>query len=47
MLRTMRATDGGPSARVRLMALLLALGMLLTAAPALIHVMRWTFHQLV
>jgi hypothetical protein len=43
MLRTMRDTDGGPSLRVRLVALLLALGMLLAAAPALVHVIRWSF----
>lgn len=43
----MRDTDGGPSLRVRMVALLLALGMLLAAAPALIHVVRWSFNQLV
>lgn len=47
MLRTMRGTDGGPSMRVRMVALLVALGMLLTAAPALIHVVRWTYNYFV
>jgi len=46
MLRTMRTTDGGPSMRVRMVALLVALGMLLTAAPVLIHVVRWTYNYL-
>lgn len=46
MLRTMRATDGGPSTRIRLVALLVALVMLLAAAPTLIHIVRWTFDQL-
>jgi hypothetical protein len=37
----MRDPDGGPTVRVRLLALLLALGMLLLAAPALVPLLRW------
>jgi hypothetical protein len=43
----MRDTDGGPSLRVRMVALLLAMGMLLAAAPALVHVVRWSVNHLV
>jgi hypothetical protein len=41
MLRTMRAPGGGPALRTRLVALMLAVGMLFAAAPALIPVVRW------
>lgn len=41
MLRTLRDPGGGPAFRTRLVALLLALGMLLAAAPLLIPITRW------
>jgi hypothetical protein len=37
----MRGPDGSPTVRVRLLALLLAVGMLLLAAPALVPLLRW------
>ena len=41
MLRTLRADNGRPAFRTRVVALLLALGMLLAAAPLLIPLTRW------
>ena len=41
MLRILRAPGGGPAFRTRVVALLLALGMLLAAAPLLIPMTRW------
>lgn len=41
MLRTLRAPSGGPAFRTRVVAFLLALGMLLAAAPLLIPITRW------
>jgi hypothetical protein len=42
----MRAPNGGPSLRTRAVAALMALGMLLAAAPALITIARWLFSGL-
>jgi hypothetical protein len=47
MLRTMRAPGGGPALRTRLVALMVAVGLLLAAAPALIPVVRWIVGQLI
>lgn len=44
MLRTLRSPEGGPAIRTRVVALLLALGMLLAAAPMLIPITRWAVH---
>ncbi|MBA3742073.1 hypothetical protein [Sporichthya sp.] len=41
MLRTLRASNGRPAFRTRVVALLLALGMLVGAAPLLIPLTRW------
>jgi hypothetical protein len=41
MLRILRAPGGGPAFRTRVVALLLALGMLLAAAPLLVPITRW------
>jgi len=41
MLRTLRAESGGPAFRTRIVAGLLALGLLLSAAPLLIPITRW------
>lgn len=41
MLRLLRAPSGGPAVRTRVVAFLLALGMLLGAAPLLIPITRW------
>ncbi|MGQ0629788.1 MAG: hypothetical protein ACT4P1_02005 [Sporichthyaceae bacterium] len=46
MLRTLRAPSGGPAFRTRLVALLLALGLLLSAAPLLIPITRWVIDAL-
>lgn len=44
MLRALRAPDGGPALRVRLVAALLAFGLLLLAAPlVLVPLLRWVF----
>jgi hypothetical protein len=43
----MRASTGGPSLRTRAIALLVALGMLLAAAPLLIPITRWLFSGMV
>jgi hypothetical protein len=43
----MRAPDGGPALRTRAVALLVALGMLLAAAPMLIPITRWLFSGVV
>jgi hypothetical protein len=47
MLRTMRAPNGGLALRTRLLALMLAVGMLLAAAPALIPIIRWIVRQFI
>jgi hypothetical protein len=47
MLRTMRAPGGGPALRTRLVAFMVAVGLLLAAAPALIPVVRWIVGQLI
>ena len=39
----MRDSTGGPSARVRLVALATALGLLLVSAPLLIALVRWVW----
>jgi hypothetical protein len=41
MLATLRNAEGGPSLRVRLLAVLVILGMLLLSAPVVIPVVRW------
>ncbi len=41
MLRLLRSPGGGPAFRTRVVALLLALGMLLAAAPLLVPITRW------
>jgi hypothetical protein len=41
MLRILRAPGGGPAFRTRVVALLLALGMLLAAAPLLVPITHW------
>jgi hypothetical protein len=46
MLRTLRAPDGGPALRTRAVALTVIVVMLLSAAPALIPVVRWLVHQM-
>lgn len=46
MLRTMRAPNGGLALRTRMVALMVAVGMLLAAAPALIPIIRWVVAQL-
>jgi hypothetical protein len=47
MLRTMRAPGGGPALRTRMVALMVAVGMLLAAAPALIPIIRWIIRQFI
>jgi hypothetical protein len=47
MLRTMRAPNGGPALRTRMVALMVAVGMLLAAAPALIPIIRWIVDQFI
>lgn len=47
MLRTLRSPGGGPAFRTRVVALLLALGMLLAAAPLLIPATRWAVGSVV
>lgn len=37
----MRDSTGGPNVRVRLLALVLALGMLVLAAPGVLTLLRW------
>lgn len=46
MLRTLRNPDGGPALRVRLVAGLLVLGLILLAAPLLVPVLRWLAGQI-
>lgn len=45
MLRTLRTPDGGPALRVRLVAALLVVGLMLLAAPLLVPVLRWLVGQ--
>jgi hypothetical protein len=46
MLRTMRAPDGGPALRTRLLAIMVIVGMLLlSGAEMLIPVFRWAVNQ--
>lgn len=42
MLPALRDHRGKPAAPLRLLAALIAVGMLLLAAPALVPVVRWT-----
>jgi hypothetical protein len=41
VLRSLRNSHGGQALRVRVLAALLALGLLALAAPAVIPVLRW------
>ncbi|HMG31504.1 MAG TPA: hypothetical protein VK585_15435 [Jiangellaceae bacterium] len=41
MLRKMRDSTGGPTVRVRLVALLAAVGLLVVTAPAVVPLVRW------
>jgi len=41
MLRSLRNSSGGPALRVRVLAALLALGLLALAAPAVVPLLRW------
>jgi hypothetical protein len=41
MLRRMRDETGGPSVRIRLVALLAAVGLLVVSAPAVLPLVRW------
>ncbi|MDP9392872.1 MAG: hypothetical protein M3Q27_00785 [Actinomycetota bacterium] len=48
MLRSLRSPDGRPALRVRLVALLVVLGMVLLAAPVvLVPLVRWLFGVIV
>lgn len=46
MLPALRDSGGKPAAPVRLLALLVALGMLALAAPAVVAVVRWVLSAL-
>jgi hypothetical protein len=41
MLRRMRDDTGGPNVRIRLVALLAAVGLLVMSAPAVLPLVRW------
>jgi hypothetical protein len=41
MLRSMRDESGGPNVKIRLVALLAAVGLLVVTAPAVIALVRW------
>lgn len=41
VLRQMRDSNGRPTARVRLIALLAAVGLLALSAPAIVPLVRW------
>jgi hypothetical protein len=41
MLRRMRDETGGPNVRIRLVALLAAVGLLVVSAPAVLPLVRW------
>ncbi|HEX6577513.1 MAG TPA: hypothetical protein VF082_04025 [Jiangellaceae bacterium] len=41
MLRKMRDASGGPNVRVRLVALLAAVGLLVVTAPVVVPLVRW------
>lgn len=41
MLRHLRDPDGRPTARVRLVALLAAVGLVALSAPAIVYVVGW------
>ncbi len=41
MLRRMRDHTGGPNMKVRLVALLAAVGLLVVSAPAVLPLVRW------
>jgi len=41
VLGALRSHDGGPALRVRILAALVALGLLLGSAPVLVPVLRW------
>ena len=47
MLRTMRAPDGGPALRTRMVALMVAVGMLFLGGPALIPITRWLLGMII
>jgi len=47
VLRSLRNEQGGPALRLRLLAALVVLGLLLLSAPVLIPVLRWLVDQLV
>jgi hypothetical protein len=46
MLRGMRDDTGGPNLKVRLVALLAAVGLLIVTAPAVIPLVRWILDQI-
>ncbi|HJU97083.1 MAG TPA: hypothetical protein VJ644_03820 [Jiangellaceae bacterium] len=41
MLRKMRDASGGPNVRIRLVALLAAVGLLVVTAPVVVPLVRW------
>lgn len=41
MLRRLRSPEGGPALRVRVIAVVLVIGLLLAAAPLLIPFLQW------
>jgi len=47
MLSKMRAPDGSPALGLRVLAALVALGLLLVTAPLLVPVLAWLFNALV
>jgi hypothetical protein len=47
VLRSLRNSRGGPAIRVRVVAALVALGMIALAAPAVVPVLRWLLNILV
>lgn len=47
MLRAMRDATGGPRVRIRLLALVVAVLMLLLAAPALVPFLGWLYDLVV
>jgi len=47
VLRSLRNEQGGPTLRVRVLAALVVLGLLLLSAPVLIPVLRWLVDQLI
>lgn len=47
MLRSLRNEQGGPALRVRVLAVLVVLGLLLLSAPVLVPVLGWLVDQLI